>query len=195
MTRIATAAPGTLVGMERDIDRILISTERIAERIETLGEQIQADLAELPGDVEVIIVPILTGSIIFVADLIRQLPQKIRIAVVAASSYAGKRTQTTGDPLIGEIQHDLRDKFVLIVDDILDSGTTIRRIREHIEERGPRTLRSCVLLRKNRPSAMETPCEYIGFDIPDEFVVGYGLDYDDYYRNLPHIGVLKPEAL
>jgi len=84
---------------------------------------------------------------------------------------------------------------VLIVDDILDSGRTITRIRSEIEARRPKSVRACVLLRKTIPSAMNTPCEYVGFDIPDAFVVGYGLDYDNYYRNLPDIGTLKQEVL
>jgi hypoxanthine phosphoribosyltransferase len=84
---------------------------------------------------------------------------------------------------------------VLIVDDILDSGGTIRLIREELTKRRPKSVRACVLLRKQRPSALETPCEYIGFDIPDVFVVGYGLDYNNYYRNLPDIGTLREDAL
>jgi len=90
---------------------------------------------------------------------------------------------------------DFAGKHVLIVDDILDSGSTIRRIREQIAERGPKSVRACVLLRKKLVSAMDTPCEYVGFDIPPEFVVGYGLDYDNYYRNLPDIVTLKKEAM
>ena len=84
---------------------------------------------------------------------------------------------------------------MLIVDDILDSGGTIRRVREEIESRNPKSVRTCVLLRKKIETAMETPCDYVGFDIENEFVVGYGLDFDDYYRNLPDIGVLKPEVI
>jgi hypoxanthine phosphoribosyltransferase len=84
---------------------------------------------------------------------------------------------------------------VLILDDILDSGRTLRLVREEISRRGPRSVRTCVLLRKQIRSALETPCEYVGFDIPDEFVVGYGLDYDNYYRNLPEVGTLKKEAM
>jgi hypoxanthine phosphoribosyltransferase len=90
---------------------------------------------------------------------------------------------------------ELADKHVLIVDDILDSGSTIRLVRQEIERRQPLSVRACVLLRKTIPSALATPCEYVGFDIPDEFVVGYGLDYDHYYRNLPDIGTLKKEAM
>jgi len=195
MLELTDAAAGTLPHVEHDIDRILIDRQRIARRVGEMAAEIRRDLEGLRGDVEIILVPILTGSIIFLADLIRHLPEKIRINVVTASSYAGKRTRTTGEPIVGGLPDDLENKHVLIVDDILDSGTTIRRIRSEIERFRPRTLRACVLLRKEIPSALETPCEYIGFEIPDEFVVGYGLDYDGYYRNLPDIGVLKKEAL
>jgi hypoxanthine phosphoribosyltransferase len=119
----------------------------------------------------------------------------VRISVVTASSYAGRRTESTGDPVLGSLPDDLHEKHVLIVDDILDSGTTIRRVRAEIERRRPKSLRACVLLRKRIPTAMEVACEYVGFDIPNEFVVGYGLDYNGYYRNLPDIGVLKEDVL
>jgi hypoxanthine phosphoribosyltransferase len=181
--------------LQRDLDCILIDRRAIAARIEELAQEIGSDLDDLGDDGEIVLVPILTGSIIFVADLIRHLPQKIRIGVVTASSYAGRTTRSSGEPIVGQLPRDLTNKHVLIVDDILDSGTTIRRVREEVLRCQPSTLRTCVLLRKEIPSALATPCEYVGFDIPDAFVVGYGLDYDGYYRNLPDIGVLKEDAL
>ncbi len=181
--------------MQGDIEKILITRQKISERIGELGREIRRDLDDLSRDGEIVLVPILTGSIIFVADLMRELPHKIRIGVIAASSYPGKSMQSKGVQLAGSLPADLADKHVLIVDDILDSGSTIRAIRKEIATRHPRSVRACVLLRKTIPSAMQTPCEYVGFDIPDEFVVGYGLDYDNYYRNLPDIGTLKKEAM
>ena len=181
--------------MRSDIDTILISRDRIAERILELGGAIARDLEGLGDQEEIMLVPILTGSIIFVADLMRCLPQKIRIGVVTASSYPGKTTVSKGVQIAGALPADLEGKHVLIVDDILDSGRTIRLVREEIQKRNPRSVRSCVLLRKTIESAMNTTCEYVGFDIPDAFVVGYGLDYDDYYRNLPDIGTLKEAAM
>lgn len=160
-----------------------------------MAEEIRQDLESLDEPGEVVLVPILTGSIIFIADLMRCLPHKIRIGVIAASSYPGKSTSSQGVSISSELPAGLEGKHVLIVDDILDSGSTIRRVREEIDQRKPRSLRTCVLLRKQTEAAMGTPCEYVGFDIPDEFVVGYGLDYDDYYRNLPDIGTLKREAM
>ncbi len=181
--------------MRSDIDTILISRDRIAERIHELGQMIASDLDDISEDEEIVLVPILTGSIIFVADLMRCLPQKIRIGVMTASSYPGKSTTSKGVQIAGVLPSDLEGKHVLIVDDILDSGNTIRLVREEIRKRHPRSVRVCVLLRKTITSAMDTPCDYVGFDIPDKFVVGYGLDYDDYYRNLPDIGTLKEAAM
>jgi hypoxanthine phosphoribosyltransferase len=183
-----------------DIDRILIDRTRIAARIREMGAQIRNDyeavLRQSGGAGEIVLVPVLTGSIIFVADLMRELPHKVRISVLGASSYPGASTASTGTvTLTGGLPDDMSGKHVLIVDDILDSGRTIRRIREEIQRRHPRSVRACVLLRKTVPAAMSTPCEYVGFDIPDEFVVGYGLDYDNFYRNLPDIGTLKKEVV
>ena len=195
MAESVQTAAETVHHVHRDIDRILIGREEIARRVEELAEAIRGDLEPLSRDAEIVLVPILTGSIIFLADLIRHLPQKLRIHMLAASSYAGRRTKSSGEPIVGSLPEDLKGKHVLIVDDILDSGTTIRRIRAEVERRRPRSVRACVLLRKDIASALSTKCEYIGFEIPNEFVVGYGLDYDGYYRNLPDIGVPKKEAL
>ena len=186
--------------MQGDIDKVLISRDRIAARIRELAGQIERDfaaLSELSSGEEIVLVPILTGSIIFVADLMRELPHKVRINVVTVTSYPGKATASKGAAIHGSLpdNHEIEGKHVLIVDDILDSGSTLRLIREEVLRRNPRSVRTCVLLRKTRPSALATPCEYVGFDIPDEFVVGYGLDYDNYYRNLPDIGTLKREAM
>jgi hypoxanthine phosphoribosyltransferase len=179
-----------------DIERILIDRQRIAQRIREMGAQIRHDYQGMTGEAEIVLVPVLTGSIIFVADLMRELPNKVRISVIGATSYPGKATASTGEVMLtGDLPHDLAGKHALIVDDILDSGRTIRTMREEIARRHPQSVRACVLLRKSIPSAMATPCEYVGFDIPDAFVVGYGLDYDNYYRNLPDIGTLKKEAM
>ncbi len=183
------------VTVDADVDQILIDRARIARRIEEMGAEIRRDLAGIQDGAEIVLVAILTGSILFLADLIRQLPQKLRIEVVRVGSYPGKSTTSRGPQVFGAVAENLRGKHVLIVDDILDSGGTLQLIRSELAGRGPKTLKACVLLRKERASAMETPCEYVGFDIPDVFVVGYGLDYDNYYRNLPHIATLRKEAL
>jgi hypoxanthine phosphoribosyltransferase len=127
--------------------------------------------------------------------LVRALPQRrMRIQLTTVSSYGGKATATRGSAIVGALPKHLEGHHVLIVDDILDSGGTLRLLRSEFESRGAASVRACVLLRKKIESALSTPCEYVGFDIGNEFVVGYGLDYDDLYRNLPYVGTLRREA-
>ncbi len=182
--------------MQPGIERVLIDRGRIAARVRELGSQIAADLAReaAPGE-QVVLVPILTGSIVFVADLIRQMPLKLSLGVVAVSSYPGAATASQGAGIRGDVPTDLGGKHVLIVDDILDSGRTLGLMRRLIEAQRPRSLRICVLLRKPASSRKEeVQVEYIGFDIPDAFVVGYGLDFNGFYRNLPDIAILRSDG-
>lgn len=185
--------------MIRDLARVLITREQIAERVHELGEEIARDLRAEVGEEaeegEVVLVPILTGAVVFVADLIRQLPLKLRLEVVAVSSYPGRSMASKGAMMRSELPANLGGRHVLIVDDILDSGQTIALLRAMIGEQGPASVRTCVLLDKQVERAVDVRAEYVGFEIPDEFVVGYGLDYDGHYRNLPEIAVLRPEAL
>jgi hypoxanthine phosphoribosyltransferase len=183
--------------MRQDLERVLLTRDEIAARIEELGRSIVQDLGSDSESDGIVLVPVMTGSITFVADLMRQLPLRVRIGLITASSYAGTSTESSGDVVLSDEQFpvELEGRHVLIVDDILDSGNTIRRVRSEIEARSPRSVRTCVLLRKKITSALETPCEYVGFDIENEFVVGYGLDFDDYYRNLPDIGVLRSDVV
>lgn len=186
----------TSIAFENDIAEVLIDRDRIAARVRELGQEIAADFErDADDDAEIVLVPILTGSIIFVADLIRSMPLKMRIRVLSVTSYPGRTTQSTEAQIAGEIPPDLAGKHVLIVDDILDSGKTIRLVRSLIEKQHPASVRTCVLLRKKIPEALATPCDYVGFNIPNEFVVGAGLDYNGYYRNLPDLCTLRPEVL
>jgi hypoxanthine phosphoribosyltransferase len=183
--------------MQEHIDRVLIDRDTIAARVREMADQIAADFRKVEGGrepVHITLVPILTGSLIFLADLIRHLPLMMQIKLVTVSSYPGKSTTSQGIELKGQLPEDLTGHHVLIVDDILDSGRTIQHVTDLIASRGPASVRSCMLLRKQIPSAMSTHADYIGFDIPDEFVVGYGLDYDGFYRNLPEVVVLKKEV-
>src|SRR3954463_6550594 len=173
-----------------EVERVLIDQERIGARVRELGRQISRDLLEdiaRSGNDHIVLVPILTGSIVFVADLIRQMPLKLSLGVVAVSSYPGRSMQSKGAAIRGELPRDLAGKHVLIVDDILDTGRTLSLARSVIAEQKPASLRLCVLLRKLIAREEEVAAEYVGFDIPDEFVVGYGLDYDGYYRNSPGV--------
>jgi hypoxanthine phosphoribosyltransferase len=181
--------------MHRDIDRVLISQYQIGARVRELAHQITADHA-IPGQdtAEITIVPILTGAMIFCGDLIRQMPVKMRIGLITVSSYPGANIRTQGSQILGQQLGDIRGRHVVLVDDILDSGGTVKLVVSCLRELGAATVRTCVLLRKDRPSAKQVPVEYVGFEIPDEFVVGYGLDYNNYYRNLPDIVTLKPQV-
>ena len=178
--------------MLQDIERILIARGAISDKVRSIAEQITRDMGEKDKDTEIVLVAVMTGSIIFVADLMRNLPMKIRIQLMTARSYVGKSTMSTQDPVVGALP-EVTGKHVLLVDDILDSGKTLTRIRNELETLEPKSIDTCVLLRKKLPTAMAVPCTYVGFDIEDEFVVGYGLDYDDYYRNFPDICVIDPK--
>src|SRR5262245_34896064 len=181
--------------MHRDIDRVLISQYQIGARVRELAQQITNDhLAPGEESAEITIVPILTGAMIFCGDLIRQMPLKMRIGLITVSSYPGASIRTQGSQILSQQLGDIRGRHVLLVDDILDSGGTVRLVVPALRELGAASVKSCVLLRKDRPAAREARVDYVGFEIPDEFVVGYGLDYNGYYRNLPDIVTLKKQV-
>jgi hypoxanthine phosphoribosyltransferase len=177
--------------MDDDIDRVLVSRDQIARRIGELARQITADHTNDQGETEITLVPILTGAIVLAADLMRQMPVRMKIGLMTVSSYPGKSLRTQGSSVLGSQLGDIRGRHILLLDDILDSGGTLRLVVPLLKEMGPATVKTCVLLRKDRPVAKQTPVDYVGFEIPDEFVVGYGLDFGDYYRNLPDIVTLK----
>lgn len=181
--------------MQADIQRVLISQEQIRSRVHELAEEITRDHApDKLENAEVTIVPILTGAMIFCGDLIRQLPLKMKIGLITVSSYPGASLRTKGSQILGDQLGDIAGRHILLVDDILDSGGTINLVVPILRDLGAATVKSCVLLRKDRPIAKAVHVDYVGFEIPDEFVVGYGLDYDNYYRNLPDIVTLKPQV-
>ena len=178
--------------------RVLIPRERIASRIEEMGRQITADLRASMGlagaETSVVIVPILTGSVVFLADLIRHIPVKMSIRPVTIKSYPGTATTSHGAQIAGDVPTDLAGSHVVIVDDILDSGRTLGLIKRLFEAQRPASLRTAVLLRNDAATGRReehVEVEYVGFDIGDQFVIGYGLDYDGYFRNLPDIGVVE----
>lgn len=192
--------------MQRDVQRVLIDRHAIAKRVEQLAATIAADFGRAEHDdparngqpIEITLVPILLGSVIFVSDLVRHLPNPMKIGMISVSSYPGASTSSKGARLrdtLNNLPATLKGGHVLVIDDILDSGGTLKLVTDLIRTHQPHTLKTCVFLRKNRPEAMNFPVDYVGFDIPDEFVVGYGLDYNDYYRNLPDVVTLTPEAV
>lgn len=172
--------------MER-ITKVLIDEEKIAKRVAELGAQIEKDYEGK----EPIVVAILKGSIIFYGDLVRKIKLPMRFDTMAMSSY-GSGTSSSGNIKIKkDMSHDICGKDVLIIEDIIDSGNTMKSLTALLEHRGAKSIKVCAFL--DKPSRRQTDFEadYVGYSIPDEFVVGYGLDYDEKYRNLPYIGVLE----
>jgi hypoxanthine phosphoribosyltransferase len=179
--------------MDADIDRILIRRDRIAERVASMGKEI-AD-AYPPDCPCLTLVAILSGAVIFLADLIRQIPREMRLSLVTVSSYPGSSTSSRGAKMLQDLSADLAGEHVLVVDDILDTGNTLRLVQSAIRTHHPASLKTAVLLRKPTKAPPDLHVDFIGFDIEDEFVVGYGLDYDDRFRNYPHIATLRARVL
>lgn len=186
-----------------ELDKVLIDRKRIAKRVRELAAAIASDLeAELGSDLtdpdaedRVVLVPIMTGAMIFTADLVRELPFKLSLGLVAVSSYPGETISSKGAHLASDLPKNLEGKHVVIIDDILDSGQTIALLDGEIRKQGAASVRTCVLLSKQVERVVDIKPDYVGFEIPDAFVVGYGLDYDGYYRNYPEIATLKPTAI
>jgi hypoxanthine phosphoribosyltransferase len=179
--------------MHADVERILISAERLDERVSALAREIAT--AYGTGCEGITIVTILAGSIVFLGDLIRKLPMKMRIGLVGVSSYPGRSVESRGAVLSSGALPDIRGHDVLIVDDILDTGGTLRLVQAEIGRASPRSVRTVVLLRKPGKAPSDVAVDFVGFDIEDTFVVGYGLDFDGLYRNLPYIATLKRSSL
>ncbi len=178
--------------MEDDIARVLISEEALETRVAGLADEIAAAYADRDGGIT--IVTVLAGSLIFLADLIRRLPMRMKIGLVSVSSYAGATTTSRGAVLSSTSLPEIADRNVLIVDDILDTGGTLRLVQSELLKASPRSVKTTVLLRKPNKAPADVTADFIGFDIEDAFVVGYGLDFDGFYRNLPYVAILTPEA-
>lgn len=175
--------------MNNDIEQIFYTEETIKNRVKELGRQITADYeGKFP-----LIVGVLKGSFIFMADLIRNIETDCEVEFMAVSSY-GNGTTTTGAVKINkDLSHDIENRHVIIVEDILDSGVTLSYLTKYLNVRNPASISICTLLDKPSRRKADIFPNYSGFECPDAFIVGYGLDYAEKYRNLPYIGVLKPE--
>lgn len=172
------------------IREILLTEEEIKNKVRELSNQIIKDFPD--GDV--ILIGILKGSVIFVADLMRSMNINVTMDFMAVSSY-GMSSNTSGIVrILKDLDFDIEDKDVVIVEDIIDTGTTLKYLYEYLKARNPRNLKICCLLDKADRRKADIKADYIGFSIPDEFVVGYGLDYAEKFRNLPYIGILKEEV-
>lgn len=174
--------------MQNDIQKILISEEELRNKVAELGRQISEDYK----DKNLMMVSVLKGSVVFMADLMRAITVPASIDFMSVSSY-GSGVKTTGVVrIIKDLDEALTGKDILIVEDILDSGMTLAYLKEHIGAKDARSIRIATLLDKPERRRVNIVPDYKGFVVPDEFVVGYGLDYDEKYRNLPYVGILKP---
>ena len=177
--------------MQADLERILFDEATILRRLDELAARISEDYRGR----ELTVVAILNGSLILMADLLRRIPLPLKLDCLSVASYHGG-TKSVGDLVFRQVSlPDVAGRHILILDDILDSGITLATIREKLETAGPLSVRICVLLEKKRSRVRAVEPDYVGFEMADEFVVGYGLDYMERYRNLPFIGVLRKELI
>jgi hypoxanthine phosphoribosyltransferase len=186
--RLADAATRVPPGWQREVERVLITDGQLAQRVRSLARAIEHDFRGR----EVVVVALLNGTVLFLADLIRHLSLPLRLDFIGVSSY-GAGTESGELVFTKELRLDVRGRDVLLVDDILDTGKTLSRVIPKLRSLKPRRIKVCVLLDKPARRVAKVAADYVGFEIPDVFVVGYGLDYAEKYRNLPFVGVLRPE--
>ena len=176
--------------LEKDIQEVLFSQQQLEERVDQIAQEITRDYAGK----EIVLISVLRGSFVFMADLCRRIDLPCTIDFMSVSSY-GSGTSSTGQVQITkDLSGDISGKHILVVEDILDSGLTLSHTAAYLKTKGPASLKICTLLDKPDRRKAEVQADYVGFTIPNLFVVGYGLDFDENYRNLPYVGVLKPEA-
>ena len=175
-------------GWRGEVDRILITQDQLAKRIRQLSREIEKDYQNR----ELVIVSLLSGTVMFLADLIRHISLPLRLDFIGVSSY-GAGTESGDLVFTKELRLDVKGRDVLVVDDILDTGRTLSRVTAKLRALKPRRISTCVLLDKPERRVEKVRADYVGFTIPNLFVVGYGLDFAERYRNLPFVGVLKPE--
>lgn len=179
-----------MADLEKDIAKILITQEQLQKRIKEIGDAISRDYAGK----DLLLVCILKGGVLFLSDLVRAIHIPHAIDFMAISSYGGARTESSGVVrILMDLNTNIEDRNVLIVEDIIDTGRTLAYILDNLHTRNPASLKICTLLNKPSRREVNVKLDYTGFDIPNEFVVGYGLDYNEVYRNLSFVGVLKPE--
>ncbi len=175
--------------LEDDVARIMIDETQLRERISELAAEVEADYLDKE---DLLLICVLKGGYMFLADLSRRLGRPHELDFMGISSYGAGTTSSGAVQIIMDLKAPITDRHVLIVEDIIDSGRTLDYMRRNLLARGPASLRICTLLSKPSRREVDVAVDYEGFEIPDEFVVGYGLDFDEEYRNLPYIAVLKP---
>jgi hypoxanthine phosphoribosyltransferase len=180
-----------IVDLHADIGEVLVSEADIAAKVNELGTRITAAYAGRP----VTLVSVLKGSLPFMADLMRAIDLPLRIDLMEVSSYGGSATESSGlVRILKDLSASIEGEDVLIVEDIIDTGLTLNYLIRYLRGKNPASLRICTLLDKPARRLVEIPVDFVGFTIPDQFVVGYGLDYGEVYRNLRFVGVLRPEV-
>ena len=176
-----------------DISEVLFTEEQIRTRVAEIGEAITRDYAGAAADQGIVLLSVLRGAAVFMADLARQIRLPIEMDYMAVSSYGNGVRSSGVVRILKDVSSDIQGKHVIIAEDILDSGLTLGYLMKNLASRHPASIEVATLLRKSRKAQADIVCRYVGFECPDEFIVGYGLDYAERYRNLPFIGVLKPE--
>ena len=180
----------TATTIHADVQEVLLTEDQIQARVSELGAQLNADYAGL----DPVLISVLKGSIVFLADLVRGMELPLSIDIMEVSSY-GAATETSGQVrILKDLSNPIEGRHVIVVEDIIDTGLTLNYLLRYLREKGPASLRICCLLDKPARRLTEIPIDYVGFTIPDRFVVGYGLDYGERYRNLPYVGVLRPSV-
>lgn len=173
--------------MKDDIKEVLFTEEKLRERIKLMGQQIAKDYEGK----DLILIGVLKGSVVFMSDLIKTIDIPLSIDFMAVSSYGNSTISSGVVRILKDLDHAIEGKDVLIVEDIIDSGVTLKYLLKYLEGRKPNSLSIACLLNKPERRKVDIECKYIGFDVPDYFLVGYGLDFAEKYRNLPYIGILK----
>jgi hypoxanthine phosphoribosyltransferase len=180
--------------VQTDIEEIVFSKEQLDARIAELGASITSDYSEaIAAGEQLVVVCILRGAAIFTSDLVRSIDLPLEMDYMAVSSYGNAAKSSGMIRIQKDLSGEIAGKHVIIVEDVIDSGLTLDYLRRDLASRGPLSIESAALLRKDTPSGASVECKYVGFSCPDKFIVGYGLDYAQRYRNLPYIAVLKPE--
>ena len=177
-----------------DIKSVLLSEDEIKAKTAELAAQIAADYRAGAGDQDLLLITVLKGAVMFVTDLARAIAVPTQLEFMAVSSYGSSTSSSGVVRILKDLDRDIHDRDVLIVEDIIDSGLTLSWLLRNLATRNPRSLRVCTLLRKPDAVRADVDVTYIGFDIPNGFVVGYGLDYAERYRDLPYIGTLEPKV-
>ena len=179
-----------------DIKSVLLSSQAIQDKVADLGAQVGADYrpAIAENGQDLLLITVLKGAVFFVTDLARAIPVPTQLEFMAVSSYGSSTSSSGVVRILKDLDRDINERDVLIVEDVVDSGLTLKWLLRNLATRRPRSLKVCTLLRKPDAIRVDLDIEYVGFDIPNEFVVGYGLDYAERYRDLPYIGTLDPKV-